>query len=100
MSLDSACEKIKEDAEVNCLRCEREAEYKRTGKWARFVGSYSSKPPVKPDHTCHATIAAAREGMLAILNEEVEGNLTMRIVKQRRVRVEATIERLLGGTND
>jgi len=65
MMLDEAVAKAKARAQGNCKRCRREAEFAANGNWARFVGSYSSDPPTKPDHTCHGDLEVVKDGMLA-----------------------------------
>jgi len=66
MTLDEAVAKVIEQAQERCKRCQREAEFKRMGKWARFVGSYSDTPPDKPNHTCHGDIAAVHNVAVAV----------------------------------
>ena len=65
LTLDKAVAKVIEQAQERCKRCQREGEFKRTGKWARFVGSYSDTRPDKPAHTCHEEIAAVCNVALA-----------------------------------
>jgi hypothetical protein len=92
LTLDKAVAKVIEQAQERCKRCQREAEFKRMGKWARFVGSYSDTPPDNPDHTCHATIAAVRDVALAVWYATIQPPSNAWSMSQ----VPKKIERLLG----
>ena len=83
-ALESAFQKIVENAEANCEVClyeKRHPDSRRTGM---------------PPHTCHATIVAAAELGLTVCDEVnclCDGQDDLN-------RVRATIKRLLEGEND
>ena len=78
--LDEAIAKAKERAKANCRACQL------AGTRVMGVG----------DHTCDGDLAAVRDVALALIDEAIQENMTLHMVRQRRVRLEAEINRQFG----
>jgi hypothetical protein len=81
--LEAACKAIRENARENCPGCQTDHQFPE------------GQSPMT--HWCHATIAAAREGMLAAV-EECEH--LEPVERCATCATQATIERLLEGEGD